>query len=317
MPRITTLTGKQLSGLAGAQDVPYDIDLDSLTLRTQLDISQDLNNDSKVLFGQGGRSMYTASSSSDNIRRYTLSTGYDVSTYTVNGSFGVVFGTDQGIRDAVWFGDNGNYVYTLEAIPFSAGSGAFGNVPSRDFIRRGDLSSPYNLGTINWGARSATEISGEDNVRNMQFNADGTQLYIMVGTEIRSWTMSTAWNTQSLQLGTADETYDFITDYPGTEINDFHWVAQGNKGYLLYDGTKLAEYTASTPYDISTLSSTGETRTLSFSGAAPTAASTTYGGLYIAPERGKFWVSGTFNDIGAGTSTELVWEFETNKVLYT
>lgn len=314
MPRITTITGHQLGGQAISREaIPYDIDLDSIVLDDTLDVSIDPTNDAKVVFNSAGNYVYTINDTTDNIRRYNLLTPYDLGSVSSNTNYGVVYGTGEGTRSALAFGSNGNYVYALEAIPFSPGTGSFGDVPSRDFIRRGALNSPYNLGTINWGSRSTTEISGEADVRNMQFSPDGTKLFIMVGTGCRYWSLSTAWNTQSLNLGSADDVYDFASDFAATNINDFHWTALGYKGYLLYDNaTKIAEYETATPYAIGSISYTGQTRTLNYGAAAPN--TTRWGGLNIQSDRGRIYVSAIVDSLSS--TDAVVHQFITNRIKY-
>ena len=127
-----------------------------------------------MTFKNNGQKFYTVSLSDHNIREYTLTTPYDLSTATLSNSF--LFSGDGTSGRAFYISPNGTKMYIATA--------------SNNRLHEYTLSTAYDVST----ATKVRHIS-LSNVYGVVFSDDGTKLYVSISTSnILERDLSTAWN---------------------------------------------------------------------------------------------------------------------------
>lgn len=172
------------------------------------------------------------------INAYTLSTPYLLSTATYTATSTTLNGMGS-VLTRFEFGSSGGKVFTINS------SGA---------ISRYNCSTAYDVtaisGSIEQGFSNTDGVTPEE----FKFNEAGTKLYISQSTSIYEYAIGTPWD---LSTGTTTNTtsYNFSGDgYSITSINGFTWAHNGSVLIILHNSRYARAYTASTPYDMSTIS---------------------------------------------------------------
>lgn len=195
---------------------------------------------SSIIFGDSGTKMYLVGTSSDNIRQYTLSTAWDISTATYASKTLSVLAQDT-TSAAIFFKPDGTRVFMVGT--------------------SGDIVRGYNLGTA-WDISTAVYSSALDKsialqeatATGLEFSSDGTKMFVVGSTNdyIYTYTLGTAWDPSTARaehyaIATAPQCIRFNTD--GTKLHVLHAPAGGTSTANVFT------YTLSTGWEIGTITS--------------------------------------------------------------
>tara|TARA_R110000851_G_scaffold32845_4_gene87841 strand:- start:3256 stop:4950 length:1695 start_codon:yes stop_codon:yes gene_type:complete len=135
---------------------------------------------SGLFFKPDGTKMYIIGSSPDTIHQYTLSTAWDLSTYSYDNVSLLV--TSQGSDPrGLFFKPDGTKMYMADGW--------------LDRIFQYTLSTAWNLATASYDNVSFS-VGSEGNPQSVFFKPDGTEMFILEDTSdtVRQYNLSTAWN---------------------------------------------------------------------------------------------------------------------------
>jgi len=190
-----------------------------------------------VAFNSDGTKMYVLGIVSDKVHQFTLSTAFDLSTASsdsVNFSVGSQDINPYGIA----FNNNGTKMYMC------------GN--TSDSIHQYTLSTGFDLSTASYDSVSLNVSSQESIPAGVQFNNDGTKMYMTGNSNsVYQYTLSTAFD-----LSTAS--YDSVSLDVSSLENVTSALAFNNDGTKLYitghGNETIFQHTLSTAFDLSTAS---------------------------------------------------------------
>lgn len=118
-------------------------------------------------------------------------------------------------------------------------------------VYRYDMTSAYDLSTATFVGSHSLGV----NVTSFAFNSDGTKLLNTTGTEIRGYTLSTAWdlttvsafsNTQQIRMTSTSTAPNVHYD----QLHDGSWSDDGNKLYLIDHQCYIHRWDAVKPYEM-------------------------------------------------------------------
>lgn len=190
-----------------------------------------------VTFKSDGTKMFVSEYSAG-VYEYSLTTAFDVSTAgSVDATLG--FTSSQGVT----FKPDGTFIYS----PISANQ-----------VRKYPLSTPWDLSTAGSSTTHSISTGSGDLLRGIQFNSDGSKFYTVSSpasgsSTIREFPLSTSYDLTTAGSATTAtinlDAMDLLFNPLGTSL----FVTIGNNGgsYASY----VLEYSLSTAFDISTLSS--------------------------------------------------------------
>lgn len=188
-----------------------------------------------------GTALYTVDSVSDSVHYFTLSTAYDVSTLSYQGSYSIASQDTQPYD--VQFKSDGTKMYV------------FGRTSSS--VYEYDLSTAWDSTTATYNSVNAL-LSGFGTITNFKFKSDGTKLWLVnTGDVIETLSLSTAWDITTL---TDDNiTYNMRTqsEFDGEGLaGTWNNLSIENNGQLLFASNYRRAYKLplSTAYDVSTAS---------------------------------------------------------------
>ena len=192
----------------------------------------------RITFNNDGTKMYMLGASNTSVYQYSLSTAFDVSTASYDSVSFNVGGTMSGPFD-VTFNSNGTKMYIL----------AFGT----DAIYQYTLSTAFDLSTISYDNVSFSVTSQDTTPRGLDFNNDGTKMYVVGDTNnsIYQYSLSTAFD-----LSTAS--YDSVSFSVATQDTNPSGIAfntNGSKMYVVgFASDSVYQYSLTTAFDLSTAS---------------------------------------------------------------
>ena len=183
---------------------PYD--LTTATFTTSFSVSAQETNPAGLCFSQDGSWMFVTGNSGDDINRYALSTAWDVSTASVSGTV-LSVSAQQTNPDAVAVNDDGSQIWVC------GNNGIHEYSMSSYVIGSASFVQTAALGTVTW----------------FDWNADGTELYVLTSDYILSrYTPSTAWDIST--IGSAVTS----TYVAGSDTITSQKCALGNYGEYIY-----------------------------------------------------------------------------------
>jgi len=293
-------------GLSGVNVNEYTLstgfDVSTASYSQNFSVSSQEATPTGIAFNSDGTKMFIVGYTGDDVNEYTLSTGFDVSTASFVDSFsvasqeanpqGIAFNTDGSKMFIV--GNTGDAVYEYEMpVTLTLGSGSFA---SADVGKTIEANSGVFILTSTAGAFSQTTApTSYDQV------ASG------------SWEMyAVVYNTTDgdLELSGKSETYDLSSasdDSNSKLISGFDTTPEGI--YVKNDGTKIwllgnsgndiQEFTMSTPYDLTTMTSV-------WAVSAPTGLP---GDIYWKPDGTSYYISEDTNDRVYQYNVSTAWTF--------
>jgi hypothetical protein len=226
-----------------------------------------------IAFKSDGTIMYLVGSGSDTIRRYDLSTGWDITTATFIGS-------SPNVGDAtpsdIYLKEDGTKIYLTAS--------------TADTIREFDLTTPFDISTLTF-VQAFSVVDRENNPTGLFFSDDGLNMYV-VGTQfdtVLQYSLSTAWN-----ISTASFTRQFSVGQYSSSPQSIDFDLDGTRMYIVGSTRDhIQRYDLSTGWDISTAVFFGET--------------------YVGHEELTplgIWVENSLNKVFVvGSSTDRVYEY--------
>ena len=185
-----------------------------------------------VVFSADGTKVYFQSANNNTTKFATLSTPSDLSTASSLTSVSSGNGSQ-----SITFNPTGTKVY------HTAYSGG---------IYFASLSTAWDLTTR--GSETAIS-SGISQPRDLQFNNDGTKLYVIRSGSIYSFPLASAYTITSTDVASSNRTTQSLT---GGDQQGFRFNSDGTKLFAIHGNgysSNLTEYTLSTAYDITTIGS--------------------------------------------------------------
>ncbi|MDB9944490.1 hypothetical protein OAD26_00630, partial [bacterium] len=226
-----------------------------------------------IFFKPDGTKMYVIGSTGDDVNTYTLSTPWDVTTASFDGSpFSVA--TEDLSPTGIFFKPDGTKMYVIGST--------------------GDEVNPYTLSTA-WDVTSATfdgspfsVATEETGPTGLFFKPDGTKMYVIgsTGDDVNTYTLSTAWDVTSA-------TFDGSPFSVATEETlpyGLFFKPDGTKMYVIGAiGDDVNTYTLSTAWDVISASFDGVPFSVSTEETNPQ-------GIFFKPDGTKMYVIGSTGD---------------------
>ena len=185
-----------------------------------------------MYFKPDGLKVFIVCTASDSVHAFTLSTAWDITTASY---------------DSVFYNTSSQEIAPLSLSFKPDGTMMFVGGNS-DALYRYNLSTAWDVSTASHHSTRTTSAKG---VYHVTFKPDGTQAWMTLNdNKVYLCTMTTAWDLSTM---TITGTYNnFVSQ--GTPHN-FLWNANGTVGFNVQENSFAAySYAASTPYDITTLS---------------------------------------------------------------
>ncbi|WP_299063221.1 beta-propeller fold lactonase family protein [uncultured Polaribacter sp.] len=224
------------------------------------DVSGEESNPQDVIFNAAGTKMYILGGAGDDITEYVVSTAWDISSIDTATNIPVVFDvkdkvdthlatTNQGDDlSGFRFNDDGTRLFVVD---YSS---------DRVYQFNLTLANAFDISMAGFVVASMN-ISGEENqARAIEFNNDGTQLYIIghEDDEVNTYNLMTGYSlstfttkTVSISLTAEDDPEALLINNTGTKV----YVA----GLIDQD---IKEYSLSPGYDFSSISATPDATTI-------------------------------------------------------
>ena len=192
-----------------------------------------------VVFNPDGTKMFISGMSQNKVMEFDLTTGFDVSTATINSNECSHLGKDGNVVD-LRLNSNGTKLFLV----------GYDN----KIILEYSLSTAYNVSTCSY---ENTFFSGDGlKPRSMAFNTNGTKLFIYDQNgdySVKQYSLNSAYNLTNATLvkeytGTASKTLKDIESF----AQGMAFSADGTKMYLTGDKEdKVHEFNLRTPFDLS------------------------------------------------------------------
>ena len=219
----------------------YDLANASYT-STSFNTSTQMADPRSVRFKLDGTKMYvTAGNSTGDIYQYSLSTPYDLTTISYDGTMDlstIITGFSNG--RSINFNSDGTKAYVSI---ISGGS-------YHDTIFEIDLSTAWDTRTASYNSVSLLIESPNVTHEGVAFKPDGTKFWTISRQydKVYAYTMTTAWD-----LSTASyDTVEFSVTTQASVPYDLYFKSDGTKMYILDDNDSIYEYDLSTAWDITT-----------------------------------------------------------------
>jgi len=188
-----------------------------------------------VAFNNDGTKKFVGGVYSDNIKEYTLSTAYDVSTATYSQAFSV---SSQDIfPQGIAFNNDGTKMFVL------------GN--AGDDVNEYTLSTGFDVSTASY-SQNFSVVSQESVPKGIAFNANGTKMFIVGQTAdtVNEYALSTGFD-----ISTASHSQGFSVATEELNPTDIAFNTDGTKMFICgQSGDDVNEYALSTGFDVSTAS---------------------------------------------------------------
>jgi hypothetical protein len=201
----------------------FDITTATKTSETDLDIGGGtlMDKPHAIEFKPDGKVMYVIRSQSGSVgvEQFNLTTAWDTSTLSHDTSLGITNGSPADIQiRAITFKTDGTRVY----------------IAQRDHgkVIQYDLSTPWDISSATNQVESNAFTGEEDNIRNIQFNSDGTFMYLggNGGDDINKYKLPTAWDVSTITHVTSYS----ISSQTG-EMRGFKFTSNFTKLYVTGD----------------------------------------------------------------------------------
>ena len=265
----------------------------TITFKQSKDISSDTAHLRGITFKPDGSRMYvTSDDASPVVLQYSLTTPFDISTATKIGS-GKALQGHGGSYDkphAIEFKPDGKVMYVIRSQ-----SGQVG-------VQQFNLTTAWDTSTISYNTRKivngAGDCSTDVQIRALAFKPDGTRMYIsQEGSEkVSQYDLTTAWDVSSATNNVCSNSF-------GGEESDMRNIQFNSDGTIMYlggsNGDDINKYTLSTPWDISVITHTTTTYSIS-------SQTGNMRGFKFTANFTKLYVTG---DDGSGTGTNVVYEY--------
>ena len=264
----------------------------TITFKQSQDISSDTAHLRGVTFKPDGSRMYvTTDEDSPTVIQYRLSSAFDISTATIISEDELEgHGGDFDKPHAIEFKPDGKVMYVIRS--------ESGNVSVQQFT----LSTAWDTQTLSYETRQVINGGGDCStnvqIRALAFKPDGTRMFVsQEGAEVVSqYDLTTAWDVSSATNNVCSNSF-------GGQEADMRNIQFNSDGTIMYlggsDGDDINKYTLSTPWDISVITHT----TTTFSISAQTG---NMRGFKFTANFTKLYVTG---DDGSDSGDNVVYEY--------
>jgi DNA-binding beta-propeller fold protein YncE len=222
-------------------------------------------NPSGIFVGDNGTKLYVCTYGDDRVRRYPLSTAYDItSAGSADEAFSV---TSQAPNPrGVTFKPDGTELYVCDV--------------QNGRVVQYSLSTAWSLNTASFSGSET--VTAQATPYGVAFNNTGTKMYTVGTSAGYQYSLSTAWDATT-------STYDSVTTGNKLRYN-VCFNGDGSSVYSGYSGS-LNKYTLSTAYDFSTISDNpSSTFNMTYEGGAPD-------GLFVKPDETTFYAGDVSDDV--------------------
>ena len=194
------------------------------------------------LFNDDGTKLYILGTTHYTWKRYSLSTAYDITTASYDGSTydRANTGAMQNPAEVRW-GDSGSKVYILDL--------------SDNTIYQMNLSTAYDMTTASHWTFLNSNMS--TNVEGFDISPNGTKLITCTDARVREYTLSTAWDISSASYVSSWYGNDGYrhnlgnATSPAVNASSITWNGDGYKFFLADDSNdKIYQYSVSHAYEV-------------------------------------------------------------------
>ena len=189
-------------------------------------------------FNNDGTKLYIVGLTDTDVRQYSLSTPFDISTASYD-NINFIISSQVSSPNDIQFKPDGTKMYV-------AGY-------TNDGIFQYSLSTPFDISTASYDNKNANIGTQQDDITSFVFNNDGTKFFI-TGFDpynIHEYVLNTSWDISTSSYNNVSFNAG-ISDAPsGLAFNP-----EGTKLYLSSRGTndRIHQYTLTTPFDLTTIS---------------------------------------------------------------
>ena len=227
-------------------------DLSTLSSSTSLDVSAKENDLRGIDFKSDGTELYIVGEQNDSVHRYTLSSGWDLSSASFTSTLDVGTLLNGGNQDSVGDGDlrGDNLGITTQKARNSAsvgistdGTKLFVGDHHFGYIAQWDLSTPYDITTGVSTTRSLS-VNMKDNGSQFTFDSTGLNLYVTDSYYHRTqqYHLSSAWDLSTAEttiaywsnLDSRQYTWDPKSLLWSNDGKEFAIYGTSNSGFLSY-----------------------------------------------------------------------------------
>lgn len=220
---------------------------------------------SGIFVGDSGTKLYVCTYGDDVVRRYPLSTAYDI---TSAGSADQALSVTSPAPNprGITFKPDGTELYVCDV--------------QNGRIVQYSLSTAWSLNTAS--LLGSETVTTQATPYGVAFNATGTKMYTVGTSAGYQYSLSTAWDART-------STYDSVTTGNKLRYN-LCFNADGSAVYSGYSAA-LRKYTLSTPYDFSTISDNpSSTFDMTYEGGSPD-------GLFVKSDESVFYAGDVSDDV--------------------
>jgi len=210
---------------------------ENLTLINSFDVLSETQYPNGIDFNPDGSQFFIVAS---DVFQYNLSTAFDLTTASYSGNS---YSVGSGTRD-LRFNDDGTKLFAVE--------GSFGG----EEIISHNLNTAYDITTASSTGNSLNTGNEASDTTGIDFNPDGTILFVLSANthEVFQYNLSTAFDlTTASYSGNSFDLSSTLTGPHSVKFND-----DGTKLFVgSRDDNTIYQYSLSTPYDVTSLSYTG------------------------------------------------------------
>lgn len=187
-----------------------------------------------IAINNDGTKFYGAEPSGGVIRQFNLTTAYDITTLSVNGTY---TSSEEGGIKGIHFKPDGTKMYIV----------GFNN----DTVYEYDLTTAFDITTASYSNNSFAVTGQLSNAWSVRLSSDGTTMYAVGGYNqgMYQYTLSTAWNVSTASYASKS----LNVQSQETDITEVVFNSDGTKLFgigLVND--RIYNWNLSTPWDIST-----------------------------------------------------------------
>lgn len=189
-----------------------------------------------IFFKPDGLTMYLIGQSNDFVAQYTLTTAWDISTFSFTERFSI--NAQEGSSESVFFSTDGTKMYVI-------GNGG-------DDVNEYTLYTAWSVSTASY-TRVFSVVAQEAIPRALFFKPDGTKMYVSGNSEkIHEYTLTTPWNLSSASF--TRSTIDIGEFRSSINVGCIFIKPDGTELYVANDLTDdIITFTMLTPWDVSSL----------------------------------------------------------------
>jgi len=213
-------------------------------LYTRIDVP--LTTSSGSFLDSSGSHFYTVNTGNRTVSQYTLSTPWDITTYSYIGIFDIGSSQDNS-PTTISFSTDGTKMYM-------AGT-------QNSTVFQYSLSTAWDIATLSYASKSSYIGTQETSPSDLYFNSDGTLMYLGGASDtIFQYSLSTAWDISTASYSTKYYSVTSQTSY----LKALTLSQDGTKLHILDSNSDiLYQYSLSTAWDISTASYSSRSLSLS------------------------------------------------------